>query len=347
MAKFITRSFLLAALAALLSTWVVAQTKPLELNPDAPGKYTVVPGDTLWSISGKFLQDPWRWPEIWRLNNEQLRNPHWIYPGDTIYLEFGTGGEPMLRLTRGVGEVVKLSPKVRSALTAEGGIPSIPASVIEPFLSQPLVIPPNALDGAPQIVATEESRVLVGAGDKAYVSSIPVANKQTNWHVYRPGAPLVDPENKETLGIEAFYLGTARVSKRGQPATIDIVRSAQEIRVGDRLVAVTRPPLLNYAPHAPETFVRARVISAYGGVEETGRNSIIALSRGSRDGVEVGHVMALYRHGGTVESDKKKIKLPDERYGLAFVFRVFDRVAYALVLDVKRPVQMNDVAQTP
>ena len=341
-------------LVALTSTSIRAQQRPdVILQDNAPDRYIVVHGDTLWSIAGKFLKDPWRWPQMWKLNQDQIRNPHWIYPGDVIVLD-RSAPQPELRL----GDAVKLSPRVRSEDTSRQAIPSIPPKVIEPFLSRPLVIEPDGLDHAPRIIAAQADRVYLGAGDVAYVGGIPNAPLDSLWQIYRPGKALVDPENQKTLGYEAIFLGDARVTATGDPATLRIFAAQREIGKGDRLVAAGPLTLNSYAPHAPASSIQGRIIGTQGGLRETGQKYVVTLNRGKSDGLEPGHVLALLRLGRTnIERTRdprwfrpdnvEATKLPDERYGLVFVFRVFDRVSYALVMSASRPVLNDDVVTTP
>ena len=369
-----TLAFVLSGLSA---GGVLAQvpSTPIAFKQDAPDRYVVVRGDTLWGISERFTDSPWRWPEIWNFNREQIRNPHWIYPGDVIVLDRVSGtlsiagrdgsaaaGGGAAATGRGGLEgggtvgTVKLSPRVRAESTARDAIPSIPANIIEPFLSRPLVVEPDGLDNAPAIIATEENRVIIEAGNQAYVRGIG-DSKEENWFVYRRGKALVDPDTNVTLGYEAIYLGTARVTRAGDPATVQLTTVTQEVGRGDKLLPAGVPEVPKYAPHAPSVFMQGRVIGVYGGlgkIGEGGPQSIVTLNRGRADGVEVGHVFALYRPGPVIadassmtSSGPQKFKLPDERYGLAFVFRIFDRVSYALVMRVTRPVNALDVIQTP
>jgi len=338
-----------------LGSVVSAQVPPGEIKATAPDRYVVVPGDTLWSIAQRYLESPQRWPQLWEMNRETLKSPHRIYPGDMLVLDRSKG-----RLAVQATDTVKLSPKVRAESSAMRAIPSIPPSLIEPFLTRPLVIEPNGLDNAPAIMATEENRVILGAGNIAYARGLSGVKEET-WHVYRRGKALVDPDSNLTVGYEATFLGSARVRKEGEPATIEIIAANQEITTGDRLVAAGVPQVPNYAPHAPSAKISGRVMSIYGGVGTVGegsRNSVVTLNRGTADGIEVGHVLALLRLGsvvgrtrtlsGAVEASAPSgLKVPDERYGLVFVFRVFDRVSYALVMDVSRPVNPLDVVQTP
>ena len=343
-----------------------APSAPLTIKPDAPDRYVVVPGDTLWGISQKFTDSPWRWPELWGFNKEQIRNPHLIYPGYVIVLDRARGqltiGEPGQAAAPGTAGApaaasepsgtVKLGPRVRSESLAKEQIPSIPANVIEPFLSRPLVIEPDGLDKAPTIVGTQADRVILAAGNRGYVRGMG-QSKEGTWYVFRPGPPLVDPDTNQTLAYEAIYLGTAQLERPGEPATVTLTTSVQEVGAGDKLVAAGRPQPITYAPHSPANPIRGRVISIYGSpgkVGEAGPQQIISLNRGARDGLEVGHVLALYTLGGTVRDISAKdgqIKLPDERAGLAFVFRVFNRVSYALVMNVTKPISPLDVVQTP
>lgn len=358
-----------AALALFLcvAAFVHAQGQgDLQLQENAPDSYVVQKGDTLWSIAVKFLKDPWRWPEIWRLNQEQIRNPHEIVPGSVVVLDrtgAGAGpgavgdGQPQLRLQLGRGGATdRLGPQMRSEPLPADAIPSIPPRAIEPFLTQPLVIEQGGLTRAPRIIATQESRVYLGVGGIAYVSGFGNSDAAV-WQVYRPGKPLIDPDNNRTLAYEAVYLGMARITRAGEPATVQIVSATQEIAAGDRLVAAAPPTPVTYAPHSPRTAVKGRVIGLYNGLatSEGGRYSIVSINKGARDGVEHGHVLALYRRGAVVpdpesglsRDNSPKFQLPDERYGLVFVFRIFDNVSYALVMESSRQLTPGDVVQTP
>jgi hypothetical protein len=342
-----------------------APSTPLTVKPDAPERYVVVPGDTLWGISQRYTDSPWRWPELWGLNKDQIRNPHLIYPGYVILLDrasgrLSIGGAPGRGGASGEAAAVapgttKLEPRVRSYTLDKEGIPSIPAALIEPFLTRPLIVEPDGLDNAPTIVGTQTDRVILAAGNTAYVRGIGGAKDDT-WYVYRRGVPLVDPDTNQTLAYEAIYLGTAQVTRPGDPATVVLTTAVREVEAGDKLVAAAQPQSLNYMPHAPSSQIQGTIMGIYGGVSkvgEAGPQSIITINRGSKDGLEVGHVLALYARGGSVRDRSKpenanaRIDLPNERAGLAFVFRVFDRVSYALIMRVTRPVAPLDVVQTP
>jgi len=360
--------------------WAQAPRAPLVLKADAPDRYVVVPGDTLWGISTRYTDSPWRWPELWGMNREQIQNPHLIYPGMVLLLDRARGTLSIAGVPSGTqpgapsgaqpgapsgpgtaagappSGTTRLAPRARAESLTDQQIPSIPPSAIEPFLSRLLVIEPDGLAKAPTIVATEKDRVILAAGNTAYVRGIADAGEET-WYVFRQGAPLVDPDTQRTLAYEAIYLGTAQVTRPGNPATIVLTSAVQEVNAGDKLVAAGPPQPMNYAPHAPSADLRGRVLRIYGSVGrvgEAGPLQIISINRGRADGIEVGHVLALHSLGGAVRDTTKAlgasdalIKLPDERAGISFVFRVFDRVSYALVMHVTRPISPLDVVRTP
>lgn len=349
----------------------------LEIRPDAPDRYTVRKGDTLWGISGKFFKEPWRWPEIWRLNKDEIRNPHLIYPGDVVVFDRASG-----RLT-----IQRLEPRVREEKLAGEAIPSIPPRLIEPFLTRPLVIENGGLDKAPEIVATELGRYNVGQGGKVYADGISKSAEEL-WYVYRQGKPIIDPDTDRTLGFEAVNLGIARVVKRGEPSTLVITSGTREITRGDRLVAVGPSVVFSYVPRKPDRMIDARIArisdsefdtrsELYGDTSrgedpwaysvedkvgtfrrEAGPLQIVILNKGAQDGIELGNVLALYR-SVTLSFDKsvgpfymgkprpETVTLPEERYGLVFVFRTFQHVSYALVVQGSEPVTPRDFARTP
>ena len=335
----IISALMLAVFAAASSAAGLA----LQLADSAPARHVVLPGDTLWSIAGKFLKQPYRWPELWRMNHDQINNPHRIYPGDIIVLDRDADGSPRLRTQNG-----KLAPQVYAEQLRQA-IPSIPSELINPFLSAPLIVEATELDRAARIVATQQSRVFVGNGDIAYVINADPA--QQKWQIYRKTRPLQDPDTKDVLGFEAYYLGTARQNEPGNPATFEIISAKEEVSRGDRLMPAVSPPLINYVPHAPEQQVEGRLVSVYGGVNEAGQWSTVLLNRGSNDGIEIGHVLALHRNRVLDQRDdegrKETVRVPEERYGLVFVFRCFDRLSYALVMQSEGPVTLNDFVRTP
>jgi hypothetical protein len=329
-----------------------------ELVPDAPDSYTVKRGDTLWDISKLFLKTPWRWPELWGMNLDQIRNPHLIYPGQVLFLE-KAGGFARLRMGRGVGEptrTVKLSPRVRASSLGDGAIASIPFHLIEPFLNEAVIFDEQALQAAPRIVAAQEGRVNLGRGDTAYVRGELAGD--TAFRIFREPRALKDPSTGEVLGYEAAYVGAADFVRQAEagtdgegkaqvvPATFVITSARQEANIGDRLSPVPPREFTNYAPHAPAAPIAGQIVSIYGDALTAGQNQIVALNKGTQDGIERGHVLALWRDGQLVrdrtDPDRPLMKLPNERHGMLFVFRVFDRMSYALILNVQTPVSPGD-----
>lgn len=338
-----------ALILAVTAACAFAQ-EPIALVDNPPDRHVVVRGDTLWGISAKFLKEPWRWPEIWQLNKDQIKNPHLIYPGDVVMLDMSSGS-PRLRLGKGVGQggTNRVQPQVYSENIAQA-IPSIPPNAIEPFISQPLIVSKHQLDKAPFIVATQEYRIHLSPGDIAYVKGINDGSV-TDWQVFEPGKPLKDPDTDKVIGYEAFYLGNAKLIEPGAPALISITAVKQEMGRAARLVPAGVPHLESYMPHAPVQSVSGKIVSLYGNNFQNGPLSIIAINRGQEDGLEAGHVLALSRTRiSTNYADVGKIvetKVPEERYGLAFVFRTFDKISYALVMEASKSVLMGDNVRNP
>ena len=353
------------SLLLLASAWTCgcALADEIKLAENVPDRYVVVKGDTLWGISARFLKDPWRWPDVWGLNKDEIKNPHWIYPGDVIVLDF-TGRTPRLRRDGAGGSgsdgsdaewrlmETKLSPTIRRQALGTGAISSIPISAIQPFLVKPLVVGEQELSGAPTLVAGPENRVVLSAGDTAFAKGL-VREEQADWNVYRPGRKLTDPDTKELLGREAIYLGDAQISEFGEVSTVLLTKSTKEIAPGDRLAKAPPPQSLSYVPHAPGNSIKGRVIAGPDdSVSEIGSLQVVIINRGSREGIEIGHVLALYRDRPLVTpanavDPKEKLKLPAERYGIVFIFRVFEKVSYGLVMNSTRPVNVLDVVQSP
>ncbi len=340
-----------ALVLALAATCSYAADKTLTLSESAPSQYTVVRGDTLWDISGKFLKEPWRWPEIWRLNKDQIKNPHRIYPGDVIYLERDANGNPYLSLRKGSQSASQsgLQPQIYSEQLTEV-IPPIPPNVIEPFLSMPLIVEEGEMDGVARIIATQEGRMVIGTGDTAYVTNADPEQKQ--WNVYRKGKPLYDPDDSSlVLGYEAFFLGTATQTRPGNPAIFEITTIKEEITRDDRLLPMHRQSLVDYIPHRPDAQIEGKIVSVYGGVGTGGKFSIVSINRGSTDGLEIGHVLSMERNRVVVQRDeqdrKEEFVIPALQTGLVFVFRVFDRISYALVMQADSPIEIGDFIRTP
>ena len=326
-----------------------------ELSPNAPDSHTVKRGDTLWGISGLFLKSPWRWPELWGMNLQQIRNPHLIFPGQVLYLD-KSNGRARLRLGQPVSGDAKLSPRVREG-SLDDAIATVPIHLLEPFFNEAVIFESSdELLTAPRVVATQEGRVMLGRGETAYVRGN--LDGRRDWRLFRQPKPLRDPSTREVLGYEAAYVGTMTLTREGAegtgadgkslviPSTFNVTSIRQEAGVGDRLAPVPPRDFDNIAPHAPKEAVGGQIVSIYGDALTAGQNQIVALNRGTRDGLDRGTVLALWRDGATVRDTttdtKELIKLPDERHGLLFVFRVFDRMSYALILNVQEPVKAGD-----
>jgi hypothetical protein len=345
----------------------------LKLQENAPDRYVVVKGDTLWDISAKFFKDPWKWPQIWGYNKDTIKDPHWIYPGNVVYLDPSTHtlkvGEsapapadanalaevpPVIEATTSSTDgAIKFSPRAREVKGTSEAIPMISLKDIGPFLARPLVVNEDELADAPVLAGTYEQRQLLGAGDIAYAKDMP-SNKGERWQIYRKDRTFKDPDTGEVLGYEVIYLGDASVEKFDTLTSLKITNSVLEISIGDRFAQATNGFASNFLPRAPNTNISAKVISIYGGVVQAGQNAVITLNKGRRDGLENGHVLALYQKGEELNNAsvydklfKNNLELPDVRYGLVFVFRVFDKVSYALVMQTRLPVQILDRASTP
>lgn len=359
----IAQSAFAALVAAALLVASAARADDLVLKDQVTDSYTVQKGDTLWGIAGKFLKEPWRWPEIWRLNKEQIKNPHRIYPGDVIVLDKANG---QWRLS--VAPSTRLSPTVRVGPLENEAIPTVPPGDIEPYLSYPIVTGPEGLVNAGEIVAGRDQRVVRGDGDTVYATGIdPKAG--TIWRIYRPGETYTSPDNPDDiLGYEQQFLGTARVERFADVSTLRIERAREEILVGDLLVPAPPEQILNYVPHAPDRAIDGTIIRLNRDAAEAGRGWTVTIDKGRADGVDVGTVLAIYHVVPPIPDPRENknpwliwrwsqptifyqpeayINVPDERIGLLFVFRVFDRVSYGLVLNTTDPVETGNFVRKP
>jgi len=368
-----------------VATQVAETGVPLaDLAPQAPDSHTVKSGDTLWAISGLFLKSPWRWPELWGMNLDDIRNPHRIYPGQQLVLE-KVNGRARLRTRQAAAgdpptETVRLSPRTRSETLADASIPTLAANIIEPFLSEAMIVDETSFAVSPRIVAAQEGRVLLSRGDRAYArgeyaSATPATQPLTtdkgqplDFRVFRNATPLKDPTTQQILGYEAQYVGRAELvqgessvqisGKDGKPqretvpATIDIFFAKEEMRVGDRLIAEPPRELLSYVPRAPASAITGQIVSVQGSaVAMAAENQVVVINRGKRDGLERGHVVAVLADGQRLQDKtdnaRPQIKLPNERNGLMMVFKTFENVSYALVLQVTDGVRVGDRFANP
>lgn len=340
-------------LGLFLALGAVSAMAAVDIAEGAPDSYTVKQGDTLWAISGVFLKQPWRWPEVWKMNQEQIRNPHLIYPGQVVVLDRANGTLSLGKSVSTSGSVSgneRLSPQIYSK-DAASPITSVSLEAIRPFLVEPLVDESGDQSAQPTIVANQEERVLAGPGDSVYAKNLGAGN---SWDIFRRGKAIKDPVGGQVLGYEAQFVATAQVTQAaqgGKAAELQVLNAKQEVVVGDRLMPAAKSELLAAAPHAPQGAFVSSVAAVYGGVAFGGRNSVVALAAGKNLGLEPGHVVALQRNNGTRvyrgDGRAENVELPDSRIGIAYVFRTFNRVSYALVMDAKGVVKVGDKITPP
>ena len=321
----------------------------VQLREGFPQQYTVVTGDTLWDISGKYLREPWKWPELWQAN-PQIENPNLIYPGDTLSLVY-VNGQPRLTLNRGASRgTIKLSPRIRSSPVADA-IPSIPLQAINSFLlSNRIVDKVEDFDKAPYIVAGDAERVLSGTGDRIFARGH-FDPDQPVYGIFRQGKVYTDPESQEFLGINADDIGSGEiVATEGDVATLALQRTTQEVRLGDRLFSSEERSINStFMPGSPETEINGLIIDVPRGVTQIGALDVVTLNKGQRDGLAEGNVLVVMKTGETVRDriTGQPVKIPDERAGLLMVFRTYDKLSYGLVLNASRSLAVMDKVRNP
>jgi hypothetical protein len=357
---------LLGAAAAQELTTTPANRMSVPLAQDAPSTYVVQRGDTLWDISARYLTQPWYWPEIWYVNPE-IKNPHLIYPGDTLRLVYGADGRPQIRVER--GNTVVLSPQVRSQ-PLDQSIPAIPYEIVAAFMSKPTVLSKEDADQLPYVVASREDKVMAGMGDTVYGRRVD-GSPGTRYNIIHLGERLQDPDNGDFLGYQGIYAGLARVERaadapRSQDeealAKLAVVESARETMQGDRLVGENVDVPLDFVPHAPAQPVEGRIMSVVDGVSTIGQYQVVVINRGKQHGLEPGHVLQVWQPGAKVRDYgpakrgwsqqitkpfAAKVQLPSERAGTFMVFRVYDRLSYGLVLTAENVMAVGDVVRNP
>ena len=322
-----------------------AQVMAVDLRADHPDEYVVQEGDTLWDISSRFLEKPWLWPELWHAN-PQIENPHLIYPGDRLSLVY-IDGQARLSLSR--GGAVKLSPGVKSS-ALDNAIPAISLEDINAFLSRTRFVESGELESSPYVLAGEEGRIVVGAGDNLHARGAFPAD-ENSFGIFRSGDIYTDPQSGELLGRAAQEMGTAKLLDiQGEIGTFAVNSSKEEIRGGDRLLpAVEQKITATFYPTAPEANISGHILAVEGGVTNVGKLDVVVISRGSREGLKEGHVLAIYSVGETIRDPVtgKPVKLPDTRAGLLMVFRSYDKLSLGLVLNETRAVQVMDMVRNP
>ncbi len=332
----------------LLTTSFIAQAQETAFREGHPETYRVVKGDTLWDISGRFLSLPWKWPEIWHAN-PQIDNPHLIYPGDIISLIY-IDGQPRLTVNRGQGGTIVLSPTVRSRPVAEA-IPTIPLDAINAFLNAGRILDDAAqIEQAPYVIGGEAESVVAGAGSKVYARG-EVEEGVPAFGIYRRGRSYTDPDSGEFLGLHIQEIGNGTVlATERDITTLNISRSRQEVRVGDRLLKTEeRPVASTFFPSDPDQEVRGLILDVPNGVTQIGQYDVVILNKGATDGLKEGNVLAIYKTGEVVRDriQNERVQLPDERAGLMMVFRVYDKMSYGIVLNANRQLAIMDKVRNP
>jgi hypothetical protein len=323
------------------------------IRPDAPMNYTVKRGDTLWDIAAVFLKDPWFWPEIWQIN-PQVENPHLIYPGDVLSLAYGAGGDARVSISQYSG--ARLTPRLRSE-DLEGPVDTLPYSAIGSFLSKPGVLVEEQILNAPHILAFRDGHMIGGSGHEAYVQDLDAPLNQ-RYLVMNIGQPIVDIETNEHVGYQASYVATAVVTNPGKITKTLLTEVSREALRGDRLISQEGDTPLTFTPHAPKNPVDARIIAIADEATEVGQYQIVVLNRGDKHGLSPGAVLAVDQKGEVVQDVWSRrpfgkdplapfVELPHERTGTLIVFKVFDRVSYALIIGARGPIQVADRAYTP
>jgi LysM domain len=334
-------------------TTAVAPPAPV-MNPSAPLSYTVKRGDTLWDISALYLRDPWLWPEIWHVN-PAVQNPHLIYPGDVLTLAYGANGEPQVMLTR--GNAVRVQPLVRST-ALEGPIATIPFDAIKAFLGKPSIVSKDDLKKAPRVAALRDHHMVAGAGNEFYVKGLQELGPG-RYSVVRVGEELKDPETGKVLGYMGTYTGAARIDNVAELSRAMLIDSARETTSGDLLFAEDSQSVsTDILPRAAPAGFTGQIMAVVDGVAMIGSYQVVAVNRGSRHGLESGHVLAIDEKGEQVADTAckrsslswcigKKIQLPDERAGTLLIFKTYEQMSYGLVVNTTVPVHVEDRVRTP
>ncbi|SEI47525.1 LysM domain-containing protein [Allopseudospirillum japonicum] len=329
------------------------------LQETAPEIYQVRRGDTLWDIAARYLKDPWLWPQLWQAN-PQLANPHLIYPGDILHLIRVEGVPQVVRASQngaaqasasraGQKEVVRLSPEIRE-IPLEEAIPTIPLRVIGGFLSQSRVIDASRLKQAAYVVGVEENKVVAGAGDAIFVRG-DLDVQQKNYGIYRHEIVYRDLKTQEILGHEASYLGRAQLETYAQPlSTLRLNRSRLEVRASDVVLPGDEQDVLSsFTPKAPTQEVTGQIIHVLDGVSQIGRHSVVVIDKGKSSQLETGDTLLILQNIGKAKDPKtgELLALPPSRAGVLMVFRVFEQVSYAIVMQATRPLDVGDYIASP
>ena len=351
---------------------IIPESEPVETviyEPQYPDTYIVQKGDTLWDISAEFLRDPWHWPEIW-FKNPQIENPHLIYPGDVLAIIYINGQKRVQMVRRGADgavlstggtgtgigttgmTIVKLSPRVRSQ-SIDASIPSIPIESIRHLLSRPQVIDQEQLGRAAYIISSVDSHLINSINDKLYVRKLDTSSGSGRYQIFRPDKPIFDPATNELLGYQALYVGESKLLLGGDPASLRVTNSVREILRNDRVLPLDNTDFeRDFFPRPPAAYVRGEVVSLLDAISQLGQYQTLAINLGARDGVETGNLLNIKRIGEVIPDTQEedptfRVKLPDERIGIAMIIRSFEKMSYALVMEADRPINLRDYVETP
>lgn len=323
---------------------LVRISEPVPLAEGHPNEYVVKVGDTLWDIAATFLKDPWYWPEIWYVNPE-IENPHLIYPGDVLGLVTIDGTQ---RVTNIRASAYRMSPQARITPLTEA-ISSIPYEAVAAFLTTGVVLEKKQSEALPYILETRGDHLLAAAGNDVYVRGLSGEVPGTRFSIIHVGDPLIDPDNNRLVGYQGIFIGAGTLRRGGDPATVRLTQSTQEALFGDRLLPETVDIPLNFFPSSPSNVIDGRIMSVVNGVTQIGQYQVIVINRGARDGLAVGDILSVFQKGQTVQDRTKggSVLLPDEQAGTVMVFKVYDDIGYALVMEATQAIHIHDAVRNP
>jgi len=356
----------------LFSCSLVTLAEQLKINHDAPTTYVVKKGDTLWDISSVFLNQPWFWPKLWRLNPE-IKNPHLIYPGDILSLVFDENGVPKLVLnSTGAKPTYKWSPTVRHINKQDTAIQLLPLEVIAPFIKYDHLFSAEELEGLPYVIGNDEGYRSSINGFNVYVNKNLELAK--TYAIYNKSEEIIDPETEESIGFYVDLVATGQAISTGNmaektPATLKISTAKREIRSGDYVVPVHEGQMLPsvFNMKAVEESFRGSIIKSVSNGREFGKLEIVMLNRGVEHQVTVGDVMAIKRLSPSVvetsvgtkyveeapywdrilTAEDSDYKMPKEYVGELIVFKVYPKASMALILRTEKPARLNDMLTAP
>jgi hypothetical protein len=323
---------------------LVRVAEPVPLAENHPNEYVVQVGDTLWDIAAAFLKDPWYWPEIWYVNPE-IENPHLIYPGDVLGLVTISGQQ---RVTNVRASTYRMSPQARITPLSEA-VSSIPFESVSAFLTTGLVLEKKQADSLPYMLQPRGDHLVAAAGNEIYVRGTGSDPAGTRYSVVHVGEELVDPDDNRVIGYQGIWVGEGTMRRGGDPATVALTDTAQEAKLGDRLIPATTDIPLNFFPKAPSNTIDGRIISVVNGVTQIGQHQVVVINRGARNGLSVGDVLTVFQAGEEVDDrlEGGSVRLPDESAGTIMVFKVYDGIGYALVMEATQAIHLLDAVRNP